>query len=209
MIRPEGFRAAAFGTASDGDARNDPEARSRISRQLDISEQWATVSQVHGAVVAHASGPGHIGEADAIITQMAGLPITVATADCVPLIIEADHSAAVVHAGWRGLEAGIVEAALDAIVATGDEPRRAAIGPAIGPCCYEVGSDVAARFPRSITQTTWATPSVDLRRIALERLRGLEVWVSDRCTLTDAELNSHRADGTSSRQVAVTWLPPR
>jgi copper oxidase (laccase) domain-containing protein len=135
------------------------------------------------------------------------LPLAVGTADCLPIVIEGRTSVAVVHAGWRGLAAGVVESALEAMIGAGDAPLRAAIGPAIGPCCYEVGGDVTDRFPGFEARTTWGAPSVDLKGAASVKLAGLELWVSPRCTMTDPELWSHRGAGTRLRQVAVAWVP--
>lgn len=207
MIRPEGFRGAAFGTAADGDPRTDPGRLAAMASALGISAEWATISQIHGDVVLVAEVPGHLGEGDAIVTAVPDLPIVVATADCVPVIVEAEGAVAVVHAGWRGLGAGTIAAALGRLRALGHEPSRAAVGPAVGPCCYEVGADVADRFGAFTTTTTWGTPSVDLGAAAEAQLAGLAVWRSGRCTLTDPDLHSHRQNGTSSRQVAVAWVP--
>lgn len=208
MIRPAGFRAAAFGTAHDGDGRRDLQVRSSISRRLGISDRWATVSQVHGAVVAEADAPALLGEADAAITFRSGLPVVVATADCLPIIVEGERSTAVVHAGWRGLRRGVIERTLEMMRANADPPVRAAIGPAIGPCCYEVGPEVAEQFPGFRTETTWGTESVDLPAAAAAVLGGLLRWRSTRCTCTDLAFHSHRRDGTKARQVTLAWLPP-
>jgi copper oxidase (laccase) domain-containing protein len=79
MIRPPGFRGAAFGTAADGDGRSDETARDRISRVLDLSGEWAYSQQVHGRRVRRAVGPGRQGEADALFTTVPGLPLEVGT----------------------------------------------------------------------------------------------------------------------------------
>jgi len=207
MIRPDGFRAAVFGTATDGDARRDGAARARLAQALGISDAWATVHQVHGAAALTASAPGPHGDGDALFSTTRMLPIAVGTADCLPIIIEGRSSVAVVHAGWRGLAAGIIESTLDTMRGAGDEPLRAAVGPGIGPCCYEVGADVTVRFPGFVAETTWGTPSIDLAAIAAARLESLEMWISPRCTKTDPDLFSHREDGTEQRQVAVAWVP--
>ena len=112
MILPGGFRGAAFGTAAEGDARVDLEARAAFAAAVDVTEAWAFVSQVHGATVIEARRPGNLGEADAIFTTRPGLPVAVGTADCVPIILEGPDVAAVVHAGWRGVVAGVVPAAI-------------------------------------------------------------------------------------------------
>ena len=87
MIRSEAIPGVAFGTDEDGDARSDRSARQRISAELGISEEWATISQVHGPKVAVAVRAGHLGEADGILTDRRQLPLVVATADCLPVVI--------------------------------------------------------------------------------------------------------------------------
>jgi len=160
-----------------------------------------------GVGIVEATFAGNLGEADAILTHTRGLPAAVATADCVPVVIEANDVVAVIHVGWRGALAGVVEQTLDVLSASATPPIRAAIGPAIGPCCYEVGTDVADRFPDDVSSTTWGTTSVDLAGFVAGRLEGLEIWRSRRCTYTARDLFSYRRDQTDDRQVAVGWLP--
>lgn len=207
MIRPPGLRGAAFGEAADGDARRDPRARAAISSYLGISREWAYVNQVHGSEVLEATAPGFLGEADAVFSAAPGLPMTVATADCVPVIVEGPRVAAVIHAGWRGLLGGVIAAALAEMADRGLEVERAAIGPAIGPCCYEVGPEVAALFPDFTATSVAGGTSVDLGSIAESQLEGKLVWRSDSCTSCGDGLHSVRRDATMQRQVAVAWLP--
>ena len=207
MIRPDGFRGTAFGTAVEADARSDDGARKDLSRLLGISSSWAWVTQVHSATVVEATTDGLQGDADGILTTVQDLPVSVATADCVPVVIEGPGVAAVVHAGWRGAVAGVVERMLEALVDQGTPPMRAAIGPAIGPCCYEVGPEVAQHFPAHVRQTRWGTLSVDLGGFVADLLAPVSVWRSEACTFTDVGFNSHRRDRTRSRQIAVGWLP--
>ncbi len=207
MIRPPGFVGAAFGTIETGDLRVDMRRRNQVSEQLGIPSGWAFVTQVHSAAVVWASMSGNLGEADVILSTDPAIPIMVATADCVPIIIEAESAAAVVHAGWRGAAAGVVPATLTALRAAGHEPLRAAIGPAIGACCYEVGAEVADLFPGFVAATTWGTPSVDIPAYVAAQLGGLEIWQAEECTYTSERLHSWRSDRTRERQVAVAWLP--
>ena len=208
MIRPPGFSGAAFGDAADGDGRHDPAVRAALAARHGIPLGWAWSRQVHGARVLPTAAPGPRGEGDALYTATRGLALAVATADCVPVVIEGPDVAAVVHAGWRGAAAGIGAAALAAIRAAGLHPERAALGPAIGPCCYEVGEEVRDRFPRHLARTRAGTPAVDLPAAVAEQMAGLAVWRSGRCTRCDESLHSHRRDGTARRQTAVAWLPP-
>jgi hypothetical protein len=207
MIRPVGFRGAAFGTAAEGDVRRNPVERTKLASQLGIPTEWAYVHQVHGAHAEVADRPGDLGDADAIVVTTPGLPVTVATADCIPVIIEGDAGAAVVHAGWRGVVAGIVDAALAALNERGVTPLRAAIGPGIGPCCYEVGDEVVDQVPGHAAETTWGTQSVDLPGAVATQLGDLVTFWSSTCTYTAADLHSYRRDRTTLRQVAVAWLP--
>jgi len=207
MIRPAGFRGAAFGDAASGNGRDDAGKRSSISDVLGIPTEWAFVQQVHGGLVAVVEEPGSAGPADGLITERPGLPLTIATADCMPIIVEGDRSMAILHAGWRGLAAGIVVEGVEAMKRLGDTPRRAAIGPSIGPCCYEVGDEVRDAIGDHSSRTTFGTPSVDLWSAAEAQLSGLDVWRSDLCTYTESGLRSFRRDATTERQVAVAWLP--
>ncbi len=204
MIRITG---AAFGAAGEGDGRKDPEARAAISSWLGIPSEWACVRQVHGTQVVEAEGPGLLGAADALFTRKPGLPVAVATADCLPVAMHGDGAAAMVHAGWRGAAGGVVTAAREALAAAGTPATRAAVGPGIGPCCYEVGTEVLAEFPGFTATTTWGTPSVDLAAAVRAQLAGLEVWDAGICTRCDERFHSYRRDRTARRQVAVAWLP--
>jgi YfiH family protein len=206
MIRPPGMPGVAFGTAADGDGRDDCEARLQISTQLGISDRWATVRQVHGRRVVWACGAGDLGEADAVATERPMLPLCVATADCFPVVIQADRAAGIAHAGWRGAAGGIVPALRDAMQRAGAEPRRAAIGPGIGPCCFEVGEEVAAHFGGFESTTDWGTGSVDLPGVLRAQLEGLWLWEAAVCTRCDPTYHSYRRDATRYRQVAVAWL---
>ncbi|MEX1208828.1 MAG: polyphenol oxidase family protein [Acidimicrobiia bacterium] len=207
MIRPPGFRGAAFGDEFDGDGRSQPVSRAAISTSLGISSDWAWLRQVHGRGVVRVSRSGPQGDADAAFTTQAGLPLAVATADCYPVILEADGAVGIAHSGWRGTAAGVVGALREAMAAVGFTPARAAIGPGIGPCCFEVGAEVAAQFPDHRRQTAWGTLSVDLRGDIVAALAGLDVWDAGVCTMSDDGYHSHRRDRASERQVAVAWLP--
>jgi len=207
MIRPAGFRGACFGDASDGNGRDDADARRRIAGRCGISVDWAYADQVHGGDVRYVDAAGLAGSVDGLVTDRPGLPLVIATADCIPILVEGDHTVAALHAGWRSIAAGVIEAGLAAMVQLGDTPRRAAIGPSIGPCCYEVGDEVRSAVGGYGATTTWGTPSVDLRAAAADRLAGIEVLRDDVCTYTDDRYRSYRRNGTTQRQVAVTWVP--
>lgn len=207
MIQVPGFRGAVFTSAADGDAKT-VGGRTAISQMLDVSPSWAMVNQVHGSTVLAASESGWLGDADALYTSRRNLPIAVFAADCVPIVLEAPKSVGAAHAGWRGLTSGVVEALVSSMAAAGSDPVRAAVGPAIGPCCYEVGPEVIEQFPvGSRGTTTWGTPSVDLVTEVRRRLEGIDVWSDDRCTRCGDEMYSFRRDGTAARMAGVGWIP--
>ncbi len=208
MIRPPGFRGAAFGTAADGDARKSAAARQQLAARIGIAAEWAYPTQVHGTSVLEVKAAGRLGEADAVYTMRAGLPISVATADCVPVILEGPGVVAVVHAGWRGAAAGVVPAALEAIDRAGCAIERAALGPSIGPCCYAVGEDVARLFPGHVGVTRAGTTSIDIASYLAAQLDHLRLWRSEVCTHDSATHHSYRRSRTPERQVAVGWIPP-
>jgi YfiH family protein len=206
MISPPGWSGVAFSERSDGDLRNDPTARSAVAGSIGLDEGWAEVTQVHGDTAIEAVEQGFGGEADALWTRQRGLPLAVFTADCFGVVIQANGAVGVAHAGWRGMVAGVVAKLRAEMTEAGHAPVRAAVGPGIGPCCFEVGSEVAELFA-AVATTTWGTDSVDLRAEVSNQLAGLEVWTANACTFHDPGWFSHRCDGTSKRLATIGWVP--
>jgi polyphenol oxidase len=165
--------------------------------------------QVHGARVERrtaADGGGEPSECDGLATDATDLALLVLTADCLPVALLAPEAVAMLHAGWRGLAGGILEAGVAELRALGATAIQAAIGPGAGACCYEVGPQVHAAFGRAP-----ATARIDLKAIARERLAAAGVaTVHDvgLCTIcSDPSLFfSHRRDGgVTGRQAGVVW----
>jgi purine-nucleoside/S-methyl-5'-thioadenosine phosphorylase / adenosine deaminase len=204
MIRPP-WDGVAFSEADDGDMRSDLAARAAFSQHLAVDPRWATVRQVHGAVVVKTGDAGEMGAADAIWTERPALPVAVFTADCLAVVLSAESAVGVAHAGWRGARSGVVAALRDAMEAGGHMPIRAAIGPGIGPCCFEVGPEVADQFDKT-TETDWGSLSVDLPAAVSADLAGIETWVADACTRHEPGWFSHRKDGTKERLAGLGWL---
>jgi len=166
--------------------------------------------QVHSARVLRAV-PAQRGEhADGLWTDEPGLPILAMSADCLPIVLArvGKPGVTVLHAGWRGLLAGIVAAGAEAL---GGEKLVAAVGPAIGPCCYEVGEEVAApfreRFGDDVVQGSrldlWTSAERALRAAGVERVERF-----DRCTACEPEtFFSHRRDaGCTGRQGVIAYV---
>ena len=204
MIIPRA--GAVFSEVADGDVRHDLGARQSLSTTLGVSDGWATLRQVHGATVLHATKPGQLGDGDAAWTTITGLPLAVFTADCFGVVVSSADAVGVAHAGWRGAHAGVVTRLVETMRIAGHRPDRSVIGSGIGPCCFEVGPDVAALFPGAGSKTTWGATSVDLVGVIERQLAGLTVDVVGGCTRHEERFFSHRRDQTSCRQVALGWL---
>lgn len=196
----------AFTTASQGDLLRDLDARARVSQAVGIPAEWAVVRQIHGATVHRVSAPGLQGEGDAMWTDRPGVPLAVFTADCLGVVLLAEHAVGVAHAGWRGAAGGVVPALAKEMEAAGHVPSKALIGPRIGPCCFEVGPEVAEVFPGHTSRTTWDTPSVDLPGVIAAQLEGLELELSGGCTYHEDGWFSHRRNADRERQATLTWV---
>jgi YfiH family protein len=207
MIQVPGGDGVAFTEAGDGDQRNDRASRARVSAALGLPDEWATVDQVHGNTVYRVDEAGAAGEGDGLWTTVPHLPLVVFTADCLGVVLHASHAVGVAHAGWRGARSGLVTKLRVEMSEAGHIPTRAALGPGIGACCFEVGEEVAMEFDRFRDSTTWGTSSVDLAASIRSELSGLEIWSADSCTLHDPGWFSHRRDETASRLATIGWLP--
>ncbi len=181
------------------------ESRGRVSRALAVYGRLHLLAQVHGARVVEAPWDG-CPEGDAGVADAPGLLLGIETADCLPVLLVDPRRGAVaaVHAGWRGTAAGIAARAASALVGRGSRPADllAALGPAIGPCCYEVGEELRESFPEHLFRPgPRGRPHLDVRAANVGQL--LEAGVSparvhhvDECTRCRADLYpSWRRDG--------------
>lgn len=189
-----------LGRLTGDDVERVDENRRRLCAEVGAdAERLALNRQVHSTLV-HRAEAGRRGEpGDGLWTDEPGVPVLAMTADCLPIALVREDAAApavaVLHAGWRGLLAGIVAEG----VATLGDGVRAALGPAIGPCCYEVGPEVAEPFARAFGPGVLRGGNLDLWGAAERALRGAGVEAVERfelCTSCNAELFfSHRRTG--------------
>jgi hypothetical protein len=177
-----------------------------VSAALSLTEEWASVHQVHGNVVHRADSPGEIGEGDAIWSTIPRLPLAVFTADCFGVVLHAQGAVGVAHAGWRGARAGLLTELRSEMTGGGHPPTLVAIGPGIGSCCFEVGADVAAQFEGFTAVTSWGSDSVDLAGAISAELSGLEIRSIDACTMHRPGWFSYRRDQTTERLATIGWL---
>jgi polyphenol oxidase len=200
------------------DAEHGAEARGRLRDRLGL-QALARGYQVHGSVVQIvAAMPGSepetadLARADGHATALSNLGVMVLAADCLPVAISRSGVVAMVHAGWRGLAAGVLERgtrALDELAAPGPRDAEglvAVLGPCAGPCCYEVGPEVHAALGSDLREKA----PIDLRAVARQKLKAVgvgQVLELGGCTICDERYFSHRREGEQAgRQAGVAWL---
>jgi len=192
--------------------------REILAKQIGIpSGRFAYVRQVHGSLVVQARkedpSPDHERwrEADGQVTVMPDTPVLVLVADCLPIALSAPGAVGMLHAGWQGLAAGVIEQGVLAMQAlVGDQPIDAAIGPGAGACCYEVNKDMEQAFSVDGPEV-FNNSRLDLKLVARRRLRQagvVTVYDVGLCTIcSDPSLFfSHRRDkGLTGRQAGLIW----
>ncbi|MFC8199805.1 peptidoglycan editing factor PgeF [Streptomyces sp. NPDC060006] len=208
-----------------GAVGDDPEAvrtnRELAAKALGLDPARVVwMNQVHGrdvAVVDEPWGERPVPPVDAVVTARRGLALAVLTADCTPVLLADPVAgiAAAAHAGRPGMVAGVVPAAVEAMVELGAEPARivARTGPAVCGRCYEVPeamrTEVAAAEPAAYAETTWGTPAVDVTagvHAQLERLGVRDREQSPVCTIESDDHFSYRRDRTTGRLAGYVWL---
>lgn len=202
---------------------DDPQAvaRNRSLLESRVDGRLAMIRQVHGSRVLRrerplSAPPGNadvvLEEADAQVTAQAGIVPMVLTADCLPIAIAGAGAVAIVHAGWRGLDGGVIAAALRTMrELVGEAPLAAAIGPGAGVCCYEVGDEVHAHF-RGYGDNVRLGRNLDLKAIARAQLelagvsQAHDVGICTICTPGSLFFSHRRDRGVTGRQAGLAWL---
>jgi purine-nucleoside/S-methyl-5'-thioadenosine phosphorylase / adenosine deaminase len=206
-----------LGILTEDDDAHVLENRRRLAAEIGRDPDSVAMGwQVHGDELLEWEGPPRNGgfahpgaelpKVDGHVTSARGVALLVLVADCLPLALVSPTRVAMLHCGWRGLAAGIIERALERF----EEPPQAVLGPCIGPCCYEVGEEVLNEFS-------------DLTGIANGRMLALQLVAQQKllangvtqidsfplCTSCRPELFfSHRRDGgVTGRQAGLVWLP--
>jgi polyphenol oxidase len=182
--REGGVSTGPFASLNLGSRDDDP-SRIAANRKIACDElgldagSLAVNRQQHSTIVNRARAGRRDERGDALWTDEPGVPLLALAADCVPIAIastEGPATLAVVHAGWRGLAAGVIDSA---VAALGPRPKRAIVGPAVGPCCYEVGPEVSAVFDADLTESGL----LDLWQVAERALRAAGVATVERLDL--------------------------
>jgi len=205
------YESLNLGLLTDDVPEHIEQNRSRLCEAVGADPACLAMNrQVHAATVNRAE-PGERGrEGDGLWTNTPGLPMLKLTADCLPVALVRQHGnvgLALLHAGRLGLLEGILEAG---VAALGGGQIAAAVGPGIGPCCYEVGETIAdayrARFGgdalRGRNLDLWAVADIVLRDAGVERVERVDV-----CTACNSEFFSHRRDGgVTGRQGVIGYV---
>jgi YfiH family protein len=214
------FASLNLGILTEDDPARVVKNRTRLCEAADADPDGATMAwQRHGGTVTRAQPRGIItpgtvyDHCDGLWSDEPGRAMLLLTADCMPIAIARSNGARpaveILHAGWRGVLAGIVAAGVRAI---GPSSLVAAIGPSIGPCCYEVGDEVAAPFREAFgDDVVWEGNKLDLWTSAERALRAAGVERIDRfdlCTSCDGDrFFSHRRDhGRTGRQGVIAYV---
>jgi polyphenol oxidase len=209
---PQGLIAAVSerGAAPPGTASPTEFLARRFAAELGVSDlPLVRGTQVHGRrVVTVEERPAEgetvdAGSCDALVTRLPGVGLVVQTADCVPILLAATDAVGAVHTGWRGAASNVAGAAAEALFAITEDPGsvRAWLGPAIGPCCYEVGGEVASRFAGEFARFSDERCRLDLPAVVRSQLEEAgvapgNIAVSESCTRCGGErFASYRRDG--------------
>jgi purine-nucleoside/S-methyl-5'-thioadenosine phosphorylase / adenosine deaminase len=204
------YASLNLGRATADDPERVDENRRRLCAEVGAqSEALAMNYQHHSADVLRAKAGSRGERADGLWTDERALPVLALAADCLPIALARANGGrpalAVLHAGWRGLVAGIAGAGVRTL---GGGLVAAMIGPGIGPCCYEVGEEVAAPFRRAFGMGLYPDGKLDLWSAAERALRASGVARVDRVDLCTAcnpdQFFSHRRDdGLTGRQGVI------
>lgn len=201
---------------------DDPQAvaanRARLRELLKLPAEPVWLKQVHGVKVVNVASAENEPEADGGYTTKAGVVCAVLTADCLPVLLcdRAGTRVAALHAGWRGLAGGVIEAGVQALNVPGSE-LLAWLGPAIGPEAFEVGEDVRTAFVQqdNAAQVAFRPQAngkylANIYMLARQRLAALgvtAVYGGGYCTVRERErFYSYRRDGATGRMASLIWL---
>jgi YfiH family protein len=198
--RAGGVSEGPYASLNLGARGDDParvaENRALACTSLGLDHTRLAVNRQRHSPTVHRAEPGVRDEpGDGLWSDEPGQPMLALSADCLPIAVAATEGAprlAVIHAGWRGLAEGVVAAG---VAAMGAGPKAAVVGPAVGPCCYEVGPEVSALFDPDLTRDgildLWSAAERALQAAGVEQVERVDL-----CTRCNPELFfSHRRSG--------------
>jgi YfiH family protein len=215
-VSPLPWSSLNLGDHVGDDALHVAENRGRVRSCLPREPAW--LRQVHGTVAVNAAKCPESPEADAAWTGESGVVCAVMTADCLPVLFcdQAGSVVAAAHAGWRGLQAGVLEETVRCMNVP-PEQLMAWLGPAIGPARFEVGGEVREAFVEAdvcadnafipAANGKWLADLYQLARLRLIRAGVEQVYGGGWCTVDDEKrFFSYRRDGVTGRMASLIWL---
>lgn len=218
VVRPDGSVVRVrCSTRHDGDFHRErvPFDELERRRRLLVDRPWTMLDEHHGVTVRDVTFPGEFDGAtgDVLVTGVPGAVLGCWVADCAPVVlVGSDERVAVAHAGWRGLAAGVLDVAVEAL---GEPLDRVVLGPVIGPCCYEFGADDLERVAVGVGlgpdevrgRTGDGRPALDVPGAvsAFARRWGAPVSVIGGCTGCGYPGYSHRVRRDLERHVVAVW----
>ena len=214
-----GLTAKVLSTDShDGNLSiSQPSDQLHLTQRKLIDAPWCYLKQVHGGKIIRIrnSGDSQGEEGDGMISTTSGIPMAIQIADCAPIALICETPViGIIHAGWRGLLAGIVQNACTVMGELGGHPTTAIVGPCIYPKHYEFGSVELKHMTREFgptveSETLVGTPALDIPetvKIALRRNNVLDTHFIGGCTASSEKHWSHRVGGDKERQAMIAWL---
>ncbi len=219
---------AAVTEADDGDVHPElVDADTLLQRQVALAgTRWVMLDEVHGVDVVAIDSLAAIhwplaGAGDVLVAERSDELLAVWAADCAPVALFGANgtSRVVAHGGWRGLAAGVVDVAVDALESTGTKVAAAVLGPCIHACCYEfsptdldrVAAGVGASASAVSGSTQWGTLALDVPEVVAAGLmrRGIGLDAVGTCTGCDRRFRSHRRRVDAERHALVAWFEAR
>jgi len=193
--------------------------REKLSKDLGLPHPPKWIKQVHGTHVVKAETIKNVPEADASMTIKADVVCAVLTADCLPVLLcnRQGNEVAAIHAGWRGLAAGIIENTINAMQTPGKD-LLAWLGPANGPTAYEIGQDAYDQLTKADSKSAsafqplhdnkWLGNLYELAKIRLNTAGVKNIYGGNFCTFSDSErfFSYRRAGGTTGRMASLIWF---
>ena len=216
------YDAFNLGLHSGEDAGTVSANRALLSRAFALPSEPRWLRQVHGdrSLRLSAEAPDDEPEADAAFTAQPGVVLAILTADCLPILVCAEDGSeiAAIHAGWRGLAAGVIESCVGRL-RTSPEKLLAWLGPAIGAASYEVGDEMRDAFVAQSDSANaafaptrhghWHCNLYTLARQRLHKLGVTHIYGGDFDTCVDARFYSYRRDKISGRCASLIWIDPQ
>jgi YfiH family protein len=217
IARPRAAVHIRWSERADGDFHLERSAEAlAVTRRQFVDLPWTQLDEVHGASVLVVDRPGAFDGVigDALVTELDDTVLGIWVGDCAPVALVSDTGVVgAVHAGWKGIERGVLQATVATMRRLGCVDIEAVVGPCIHPCCYEFGAADLHRLAdllggKVVARTSEGAPALDVVAAVRAALGEVGVVLDDRSACTGCEADrfySHRARRDTGRQVMAVW----